>query len=206
MMKQQLDFIKNIPKPLHHLSTSMMGLIILGCLGFFLLVSISVQIYKNVENNQLNQLIVEKQIEADKFQKLAKQYPLLASNTPLVTKVAQFEKIFNEKHVEFEKLSHATLRMPFSLYLKAIATAIPSGIWLKNIWINEETDSYSLSGFAIDASAITIFVQKLQTVYPFNKVTFVLFSFKKNEKTNLIEFEIADDKLLNKDLNATPIS
>lgn len=196
-MEQQLDFLKNIPQTQRRLSTSTMGYIILSSFGLFFMLSIGFYIYNSIQQSALIKISTAQQNEALTFQKLAQTYPLLTSDTPLVTKVTEFEQLLKQKKAEFETLTHTTSRTPFSNYLKTLAATVPAGVWLNHFLISQETGNINIGGNALNAQYITVFIQKIQNESPFNQVIFDLFSVKKDEKSQIIKFTIANDKLLN---------
>lgn len=200
-MSQHVDFLKSIPKAKTQLPAELMMIGVAATLGLLLLISVVIWGYQSSVNKKLLAAQQANQQETVLFQKLAEAYPLLASDTPLVTKIIELEKALDEKEAHFAELTHTTIRKPFSNYLVAISQAMPEGIWLTGIHINQDSDNISLEGQASTPALITVFLKKLDQIPPFVGEAFDLFAVKKNpDGSGMHQFEIANKQLLNEKL------
>lgn len=150
-------------------------------------------------NHLLKNAQVQQQQADAAFKKLAVAYPLFATETPFVTKVADFEKMVKDKTAQVEELTHYTYRKPFSSYLYTLTQVTPQGLWLYNIHVNQDVHNVSLSGFTIDPVLVSKFVEIIQVSPPFTGDNFELMTVKKMPD-GLNEFEVADEQLINPDL------
>lgn len=202
-MTQQVNFLKSVPKPKTQLPPELIMLVVTGVFVLLVLGSMMLWMYQWSVNSQLTSVQQTNQDASAAYQKLAAQYPLLASDTPLVTTVMNLEKALHDKEAYFAQLTHATIRKPFSTYLNAIAQAVPDGLWLTIININEDSGNLSLQGEAMNPSLISLFLSALEQIPPFAGETFELFAVKQKSNTlGLHQFEVANKQLLNDALTA----
>jgi Tfp pilus assembly protein PilN len=200
-MTQNVDFLKSIPKPKTHFPAHWIILSVVITLFLLLSGSIILGINQWLTQNSLKKAQADHQQAVSAFQKMAEQYPLLTSDTPLVTKVADFEKTLRDKEAVFALLTHATSRKPFSSYMLALASTTPKGLWLTSISINQNSGNISLEGLSLQPIYITTFLKQLKSTPPFSDEVFDLFAIEKNTEQNGVHhFEIANNQLLNKTL------
>lgn len=200
-MTQQVDFLKSIPKNKTQLPADMIIAGIAVSILLLILASIGMGFYQSTVTQQLLLVQEANQKETAAFQALAQAYPLLASDTPLVTKVLELEKKLQDKEAYFTELTHTTVRKPFSKYLIAISQAVPEGLWLTSININQDSGNMSLEGNALSPWLVSDFLKKLETIPPFVGETFDLFAVKKHaNQSGVHQFEIANNELLNETL------
>ncbi len=200
-MSQHVDFLKSIPKTKTQLPADMMIAGIAVSVVLLILGSVGLWFYQATVSKQLQSAQNANQKETAAFQKLAEAYPLLAGDTPLVTKVLELEKNLHEKEAYFAELTHTTVRKPFSKYLIAISQAVPEGLWLTGININQDSGNISLEGKALSPSSISYFLKKLEQIPPFVGEAFDLFAVKKKvDESGLHQFEVANNQLLNDEL------
>lgn len=204
-MRQHVNFLKSLPNDPRELSgrwiilSVVLSLLVLFAVSGALLMNqwIQFQHLKTVQNNRLK--------AADAFQKQANAYPLFASDTPFVNKVADFEQMVRDTQKHVTELNHITLRHPFSDYLQALAQTAPEGLWLTQIHIHQDSGDISLIGQAFNPTKITLFIQNLQASSAFSGELFDLFDVKKNTPSGLSQFEIANNQLSKKeDAHAAP--
>lgn len=200
-MKQNVDFLKSIPKPKTQLTGRWIILSAVITLLLLLIGSVILGINQSLAKHALQKAQMNHQQEVAAFQKMETQYPLLTSDTPLVTKVADFEKTLHDKEAAFALLTHATSRKPFSAYMVALARTTPKGLWLTSININQNSGNIALEGLSLQPIYITTFLKQLKSTPPFSNEVFDLFAIeKKTGQNGLHQFEIANNQLLNKTL------
>jgi Tfp pilus assembly protein PilN len=194
-MIQQINFLKSFPKQSQQLPALWIGAILGSLLALLFLVSMGLSAYKIVEKKQLTRAQQQTLQAAIDYQRLAAAYPLLAEDKPLVDRVGEFEKDLRNKESQFQEITHATLRKPFSRYMQALSLMVPEGLWLSNININQDTDSVSLQGFSVKPLFVSVLLQELQKATAFSNVVFDLFYVKAIKNKSYIQFEIANKKL-----------
>lgn len=200
-MSQHVDFLKSILKPKTQLPADKMIVGIAASVVLLIFASLLLWFYQATVNKQLLSAQSANQQETVAFQKLAEAYPLLAGDTPLVTKVLELEKNLHDKEAYFEELTHKTVRKPFSKYLIGISQATPEGLWLTGININQDSGNMSFEGKALTPALISLFLKKLEHIPPFVGEAFDLFAVKqKPDESGLHQFEVASDQLLNDEL------
>jgi type II secretory pathway pseudopilin PulG len=118
---QSINFLNSLPKTSGRLSAFWLGFSLLCILITLLIISFIIEgVYINayrLENSAESEL---QQAQAD-FANLQKLYPLLADDTPLVNKVVELDKNYQEKLQELEVLQHMIVRLGFSNYLESLA-------------------------------------------------------------------------------------
>lgn len=200
-MSQHVDFLKSIPKVRTQLPADMILAGIATSILLLILGSVSLWFYQASVNKELQLVQSKNQKETEAYQTLAKDYPLLAGDTPLVTKVMALEQQLHDKEAYFAELTHTTVRKPFSKYLIALSQAAPEGLWLTGININQDSGNMSLEGKALSPSLIGPFLKKLESIPPFIGEAFDLFAVKGQPDTSgLHQFEVANNQLLNDEL------
>jgi len=198
-IKQHVDFLKSFPKTTNLLPAFLVIGVIVATALLLLIISLVMVMNQRSADNLLKNVKSEQEQASLAFQKMAEAYPLFASDTPFVTKVADFEKLVKEKLAQVDELTHATYRKPFSEYLFTLSQVTPTGLWLYNIHVDQNDSNISLSGYALEPLLVSNFVQKIQTSPPFTGNSFELIAVKKTPD-GLNQFEVANEKLINKDL------
>lgn len=196
-MTQNLNFLKFTPKTKDFLSAKI--ILASGVTLLFLLLGVSAALGVNQYylSQELEQAQQKRMVEDRAFQTIAQKNPLFTADKPLVDQVSEFETLFRAKKEEFDRLTHATLRKPFSSYLKTLSQVVPDGLWLTTIDINQDTKNVSISGYSLQPVFVSTLMQALQTPSAFDGISFDLFYVRKLEDRSYIEFEIANDKLIN---------
>lgn len=194
-MTQNINFLKTIPTKKNYLPANWIALIVLMILivlAFMSMMLITRQIYLS---HQLHEAQKQFGLELSAFQKIAQIYPMFATDTPLVTQVSQYEHQLEVKQAKFDKVTHTTLRKPFSTYLKALSESVPEGLWLTTFNINEDVQDFSIHGYSLTPLLVSNLIEKLQNHIAFSGVIFDLFFLKKMEDGAYLEFEIANEQL-----------
>lgn len=193
---QEVDFLKGIIKPPNKLPALLIGVAGVVWLLFLMACSLIMGIYQRQQAQVLVEVKQERANAVKAYQQLAKTYPLLASETKLVEKVAAYEALVLEKKERYSALTHTTLRKPFSGYMRALAKTAPKGLWITNMNVDEDSGNISLAGYTAKPVYVTVFLQKLQEVAPYRGTAFDLFSVNEDKKRGYIKFEVATDQLL----------
>ena len=198
-MTQTINFLRALPKSSSRLSVSHMGLILISAFTLFLIISMvtTVMQFKAYQAlNKANIALIEVQ---QAYNKLAKEYPLLASDTPLPNQVKALQKQVQEKKEEYDSLVHLTSRRGFSQYMFALAQTVPTSLWFNKILINEDIGSVTLNGFAVRADDVSVLLKRLIDTPAFNKIVFNLFFVKANKNHPYVKFSIATEDLGSED-------
>lgn len=191
-MKQTINFLKSIPQQPQYLSAVWIAVVVLTTLVVISGVSIRLIYIQHHLTQELETVRAQRVQAQEAYQQLAKSYPLLASDQPLVERVSEFEQEVEEKRAELAEISHTILRRPFSAYLQSLAHLVPSGLWLTSILLDQDTHQVSLKGYSLRPVDVSTLLQSLQESSVFSNVTFDLFYVKKVEEKPYIEFEIAN--------------
>lgn len=195
-MKQDINFLSALPKEPNYLPAKwiLAGLTFLVILFFAMSVTRSIQIHQ--QEKQLKESAQQKMEAAQAFQLIAKNYPMLATDKPFVDQVTDFAQQLEEKKAHFKEITHATIRQPFSSYMKTLSDVVPEGLWLTAFTINQDSESISLRGFSLQPLYVSVLLQKLQTSSIFKDIYFDLFYVKNIKDKNYIKFEVANNQLL----------
>ncbi|AUH71958.2 PilN domain-containing protein [Legionella sainthelensi] len=194
-MSQSINFLKDIPKSTSRLPASLIGLAVLIILAILVILSVilelvNFQVYKSLKMAQKN-LIFAKQ----DYNKLAKDYPLLVSDIPFVTRVKNLEKTLQSKKIEFNSLEHLIVRRGFSKYMYDLAQITPNTLWLNQIQINHDSNSITLNGYAIRPDSVSELMRRLLTTSSFKNILFDLFFVKTIKDHPYLKFSIATNDL-----------
>lgn len=192
---QQINFLKALPKSTSRLSPFIMGLVLLSTLVVLMLISVIVglnhhQAYKSLDEAQKNLIIAQQA-----YNKIAKDYPLLASDIPFVTRVKDLEDKFQAKKAELDSLRHLINRRGFSEYLRDLAQKTPDTLWLNQIQINHDSSSITLNGYSTRPDALPEFMNNLLDTDAFKQETFNLFFVKTIKNHPYLKFSIATKDL-----------
>ncbi|KTD19881.1 PilN domain-containing protein [Legionella londiniensis] len=198
-MTQEVNFLRSMPEAPRYLPAMWMGLGILALLLVLISISLTMGVYQFQAAQRLDEITAQREIAEKNFQKMAKAYPLLATERPLVERVTELQAKLQAKREQFKELTHATLRHPFSQYLSNLSIAVPEGLWLSTIKIDQNEKNLSLGGYSLQPVLVSIFLQNLKEAAAFKAIEFDLFYVKKVPGKNYIEFEIANKKLTNQE-------
>ncbi|KTD38949.1 PilN domain-containing protein [Legionella oakridgensis] len=198
-MKQEINFLNSLPKEPRYLPAALIGCLVIVLAFILTIISLNQSIHRYQLSQQLKQAH-SKHVEAVvAFQKVAAVYPMFAMDKPLVEQVSAYEETLRKKQERFAELTHATLRKPFSHYLKLFSLAVPEELWLSEIHIDQDSSDISLIGYSLDPVSVSLFIYKLQLAPVFKDVFFDLFYVKKIEDKNYIQFEIANNTLISQE-------
>jgi Tfp pilus assembly protein PilN len=181
-MKQEINLLKSLPQEPIQLPAKWITLITLSTLALLMLISLGMAI------TQVSSFLEVKKIHSENikvtatFQQIAKEHPLLASDTPLPLRIIQLDKELQKKKEYFATLSRSLLRQGFSNYLSTLTTIAPKGLWLNEIAIDQEEKSIAFSGAMLKPVAMSCFLQSLQNSSVFANMQFNLFSMQNNGK------------------------
>ncbi|GGI85129.1 PilN domain-containing protein [Legionella impletisoli] len=195
-MNQQINFLKAIAKETNYLPAKWVSLTLALLILMLAVTGISRSITVYKQEQLLKTAQQEKASAQTSFQQIAQSYPLLAVDKPLVDQVTEYEGALKAKKEHFEKVTHATIRKPFSSYMEAFAKIVPQDLWLTSFYINQDTENISLRGYSLQPVAVSLLLQALQKSAVFQEVYFDLFYVKRVEEKNYIEFEVANNALL----------
>lgn len=171
-MKQKIDFLKSTPQPALQLPAKWITIFTLALLMLLMLISLRVSIRQVTHNQEIKSIHAENLAVTTRFQKAAKNYPILASDTSLPIQIGILEKELTEKHQQYAKLSQAHLRYGFSNYLLSLARIAPAGVWLTHIAIDQDKKNASLSGFAMESVDVSLLLQAIQNTPAFSGTFF----------------------------------
>jgi len=191
-MKQEIDFLKSIPKEPLPLPAAWITLAVVATAGLFMLISLGMGLTQIKDAWNLRQIQHAHMDTVAVFQKTAKTYPLLASETPLIEQVASLQEALNKKKIYYADLSRSVLRYGFSNHLGALAQIVPKGLWLNEIKIDQVTKNISLSGYMLQPVDVSLFLEALQHATPFSEATFDVFYIKAVPEQSVIEFSITN--------------
>ena len=198
-MNQEVNFLHNLPHAPRYLPSLWIGFAALSLLIILTSISSALEGYELYLTERLEDARSMRFKEETAYKKLAQAYPLLATDMPLVERVAALETKLQKKREQFKKLTHATLRRPFSDYLKGLAVAVPQGIWLFEIDIDQNENNISLGGYGMQPVDVSLLLKNLKKTSAFKDTEFDLFYVKKITNKNYIQFEVANKKLITKD-------
>lgn len=195
-MKQDINFLSSLPKETNYLPAKwiLSGLAFLVILFFAMSVTRSIQIHQ--QEKQLQESAQKKMEAAQAFQLIAKNYPMLATDKPFVNQVTEFAQQLEVKKAHFKEITRATIRQPFSNYMKTLSDVVPEGLWLTAFTVDQDTESISLRGFSQRPLNVSVLLQKLQNSSIFKDIYFDLFYVKNIQDKNYIKFEVANNQLL----------
>lgn len=191
-MKQEINFLKALPKEPIQLPAQWITLIVIATLALLTVISLGMGMTQIKDAWALRQVHHAHTEALTVFQKTAKLHPLLASETPVVEQIALLKTRLKNKQIYYEDISRSALRYGFSNYLGALADVIPEGVWLNEMMIDQTTKNTSLSGYALQPVKMSLFLEALQKAEPFAGTTFGLFSMKAIPKKAYIEFKITN--------------
>ncbi|KTD82580.1 PilN domain-containing protein [Legionella waltersii] len=203
---QSINFVNSLPKATSRLSAFWLGFILFCILVTLLIISFIIEgVYINAYRVEKGAETELQQAQAD-FANLQKTYPLLADDTPLVNKVVELDKNYQEKVHELEVLQHMIVRLGFSNYLESLARVIPSSLWLNEIVIHHDQNKVTLNGFTIDPDSITSLMRNLSKEEPFKKIEFTLFFVQALKNHSYAKFSISNSELGQKEIEEQQIS
>lgn len=201
-MKQDINFLKLLPKISNPLSANKIGLISICLLVFLMVISGGIGLYGHSENKKLDQSTQDLNKAQAAYDKIIALFPMFASDKPLVQQITELKRSIQDKEDHLEAISHQTLRQPFSPYLQKLSQAIPTDLWLNNIYIDQDSGNISISGFGLQSIDVSNFLRELRQEAPFKGTEFDLFYVKKVPGKNYVQFEISNNQLLTLDEGA----
>lgn len=192
---QQIDFCKSLPKSTNRLPALWMAIALVLLIIILITVSFSLASFQIYQGQHLKTLEEERIAVMAEFQKVVKNYPLFASDKPLVTRVSEYEKLVLEKQAKFAQMSHTTLRKPFSMYLQTLSQTTPEGVWLTYFRIDQDQNDLAIAGFSLQPILVSQFLQAMQGSSGMGDIVFDLFFVRKIPNQDYIRFEVANEKL-----------
>ena len=195
MMRQSINFLKVLPKNSSRLSVLHMGWILIGSFCFLLIISITYGVQQYNAHRALSAANTALLQAQQVYDTLAKAYPLLASDAPLVNQVKALEQQVHVKQEEYNLLEHLTVRHGFSDYMSGLAQTVPASLWFNQILINEETGSVTLLGYAVHPDDVSLLMSRLIHAPAYTETIFNLFYVKAVKNHSYVKFSIATDDL-----------
>lgn len=195
-MSQHVNFLKTLPQSPKYLPARWIAYILVATVLTLFGVSLSYMFYQHATSRRLDQVRTDLLKARLRLQKTEAAYPLLAGDKPLVRRLSEMENALRDTQVQYDALAHTVTRLGFSEYLMALATAVPEGLWLTRMYINQNNGNLSLSGYALKPVAVSTLLEGLQRTPVFSKIDFDLFYVKKVKNNNYIRFAIANDELM----------
>ncbi len=200
-MQQSVNFLKALPKSTSRLPPFIMGLVLLATVAVLTLISMITglshyQAYKSLDEAHKSLVIAQQA-----YNKIAKDYPLLASDIPFVNRVKDLEDKFQAQKTKLDSLQHLINRRGFSEYLRDLAQKTPNTLWLNQIQINHDSGSVTLNGYSTSPDAIPEFMSNLLEADAFKQEAFNLFFVKTIKNHPYLKFSIATKDLGSKEEN-----
>lgn len=191
-MKQEIEFIKSLPKTSIQLPSQWMLMITIATFVCFISISIIMLIYQMHQYIALRSLLSKHTVALTESKKLSAQYPLLAISSSLINNLPIIEATLKEKQNYYISLSRTALRRGFSEYLLALADLVPNGLWLQKMIINQEEENFLLTGYMTDPVKISLLIQSMQNSQIFTKINFDLLDIKAVPKKTYTEFTVSN--------------
>jgi Tfp pilus assembly protein PilN len=195
-MKQNIDFLRSEPKPQAYLPGKLIALVCVCALALFILVTLGMVVLQVQHYVQLNTVRADNRRAEGAFKQLEKKHPLLADEIPLMQRIDNLKEELENKKEYYAIITKMALRYGFSNYLTSLATAVPKGLWLDEIYIDQEKKHVALSGYMLRPLDVSLFLDALQRVDAFKHMTFHLFRVKTLPDKSVIEFKITNTKVV----------
>ncbi|MDX2345592.1 MAG: PilN domain-containing protein [Legionella sp.] len=194
-MNQDIDFLKFSSGKQKQLPAKWITFSAASLFVFFMLITLIMILFQLKDTWTLKYIRSENTKAIATFQQIAKTHPLLAGNTTLVNQIKSFKLSLKKDQAYYETLTRTALRYGFSNYMKALVEAVPEGLWLNEIEINQVTKHISLGGYMLQPVAVSSFLDALQKIAPFSKTKFNLFDVKAVSGQSVIEFKLTNTKV-----------
>jgi hypothetical protein len=194
-MKQNIDFFPSLSTESVKLPSKWITISVAASMVLIMLLSLTTLL------NQIRYYFELKQVHADNIQatalfyKIAKSYPLLATDTPLGVHLGLLEEALKEQEKQYADLTRSKLRYGFSNYMKTLAQIVPEGVWLKTISIHQEKKTALLIGDMVKPVDVSILLDALQTAPTFSDTVFNVFYIKGVPGKTNIEFKVTNASL-----------
>jgi Tfp pilus assembly protein PilN len=190
-MTQSINFLKVLPKSYSRLSAMLMLWVVLAALGILILGSIGISVRQVAAHSKLNQALRVLAGAKVAYNQLAKQYPLLASDTPLINQVNALEAEVQMRRVSLQSIEDLLFRSGFSGYMRDLAEVVPGTLWVNQIQIKHAPESITLNGYAISPDAIPMLIARLANTSTYAHVIFKLFFVKAIKHRSFFKFSVA---------------
>lgn len=194
-MNQSINFLNALPKKTSLISAFLIGVVALAVFGVLVVFSLITSYKQHMAHQTIKTTQYSLEIEKKAYDKIAEDYPLLASETPLVNKVKELIDKYQAKKAEAESLKHSTIRLGFSQYMLGLAQNTPGTLWLNKIQINQDSASITLTGYSMSPDAVSELMSRLATNLAFSQVVFKLFFLKTIKNHPYVKFSIATTDL-----------
>lgn len=191
MMRQSINFLTALPKRSQRLSAEMIGALALVALLLFVVVSIVLGIQQRRVHHQLTDVKNEWLVTQRAYDQLAKKYPLLVSDTPLMNRVKALDQRVIEKEAELKSLQALLFRRGFSEYMDGLADAVPNTVWIKQIQIHYNPVSVTLTGYSVQPRAVSDLLSRLMKMPAYSEVVFNVFYVKTLKDHPYFKFSVA---------------
>jgi hypothetical protein len=151
----------------------------------------SVDLYKHLTiRKELNILGREQMEKNQKLQAIAGQIPEEQTRNQILSEIKNEENEKKEKEEMLSLLINAQSNKigGFSGYFESLAKGFVDGLWLTDINLRENGDSFSLTGKALRPELVPELIAKLGNEEIFKGKSFQVFKMLLDEKTKQIDF------------------
>ena len=195
MEKQNSNLVRSLPeRQSMYLSFRFVKVVFGSLLGLMILIYCLFYIANYFRAGNLAALTKERALLTNEVAQILEVSKKLNVSEALVTSVnALKSKIVSQERVL--KLLTTQQQGLFSNYLETLSKEIPDNLWLDQIKIIPEKEYISLTGYALDASLISVFVHQLSNSNVYRPYLFK--SVEVNDtKENYFQFVISSNKVV----------
>ena len=107
-----------------------MLMISIAFIALLLLISLSKWIDHYGLQKTVMRANIEQQVARVRYDNLAKTYPILASQVPILTQLKELEHKVTQTQNQYNAIRHYTLRRGFSIYMYGLAQASRDSTWI----------------------------------------------------------------------------
>ncbi|GEM_PF-6764758 len=194
MEKQNINFVRSLPaRQSMYLSFRFVKVVFGGLFGFMVLIYCLLYVANYFRAGNLAVLAKERASLTNEVAKIVEASQKSNVSGSLLNSIESLKsKIIDQERVL--KLLDAQQQSRFSAYLETLSKKIPDNVWLDQIQIIPEKEYVSLTGFALNASMVSVFVHQLSDSAIYNPYTFKSVEVS-DTKDNYFRFAITSKKI-----------
>lgn len=195
-MKQQINFLNELPKRKRDFFTFDFSLRAFAGFFVFLMMIYGVKALVNIgSSGDLSQMSEREKNLSEQIEKLNQDYPDAAGTAEPQKIISSLEQDIQKRTqvLEMLKQKKASGADGFAEYLTALSALIPEDVWLDEIKIQKEGEIIGLSGSAMSSESIGLFVKRLSNNSVFKNKKFEAINIKKakQESAAWVDFLIS---------------
>lgn len=174
---QQINFYPSLSRPGRFgINARHINMILIGWILLLLCISIAQGIYALFQHERYRGFLEREKKLTAQIETFIQHSPKIKLVNELEKKITSYSEKINQKTKFIQEIArHSTQTMQFKPadYLNQLSNATTPNVWLTKIYIQDQGQKISLSGFTLSASQLTEFVMRLQKETHFENKPFV---------------------------------